>query len=166
MPTLQLPPFLVARMLRVALGGLLVVLLQWLVLNRLLLWGAYPDAVLLFVAYLGLAYGRRAGLIGGFASGLLLDALLDSWGLHALAKSLIGFLVGLFALEEPEAFRPTLGQAFLGGLVLALVHNGLLVALLALAAGTRTAFMVEALWLGSALYTAFLSALVVLVRPN
>lgn len=165
MPTLLLSPTLLARILRMTLMGGLVVVLQWLILNRLRLWGTYPDAVLLFVAYLGLAYGRRVGLIGGFLSGLLLDALLDSWGLHAFAKSLMGFLIGLFALDEPEAFRPTPGQAFLGGLVLALVHNGLLVALLALSAGTRTSFMVEALWLGSALYTAFLSVLVVLARP-
>ncbi len=166
MPTLLLSSTQLVRILRTTLLGVLVVVLQWLVLNRLRLWGAYPDAVLLFVAYLGLTYGRRIGLIGGFLCGFLLDALLDSWGLHALAKSLMGFLIGLFALEEPEAFRPTPGQAFLGGLVLALVHNGLFVALLALAAGTRTAFMLEALWLGSALDTAFLSVLLILVRTD
>lgn len=164
MPTLLLSPATLGRALKAVLQGVVVVLLQWLVFNRLRLWGAYPDAVLLFVAYLGLAYGRRVGLIGGFFSGLLLDALLDSWGLHTLTKSLMGFLIGLFALEEPEAFHPTLGQVFLGSLVLTLVHNGLLVALLALSAGTRTAFMVEALWLGGALYTACLSVLITLVR--
>lgn len=166
MPTLLLSSPLLTRLLRTALLGSLVVLLQWLVLNRLRLWGAYPDAVLLFVVYLGLVYGRRVGLIGGFAAGFLLDALLDSWGLHAFTKSLLGFLIGLFALEEPEAFRPTPGQVFWGSLVLSLVHNGLFVALLALSAGTRTPFMLKALWLGSALYTAGLSILIVLVRSR
>ena len=32
-----------------------------LVLGRLQLWGAYPDAVLLYVAWLGLRQGRRIG---------------------------------------------------------------------------------------------------------
>ncbi len=165
MSALLLSPTTLGRLLKITLQGVLAVALQWLVLNRLRLWGAYPDAVLLFVAYLGLAYGRRVGLVGGFTSGLLLDALLDSWGLHTFTKSLMGFLTGLFALEKPEAFRPTLTQTFLGGMVLALVHNGLLVALLALAAGTRTAFMIEVLWLGNALYTAVLGVLIALLRP-
>jgi rod shape-determining protein MreD len=152
------------RLLRLTFIGVGVVLLQWLLLNRMRLWGAYPDGVLLFVAYLGLYYGRRMGLVGGFFSGLLLDALLDSWGLHTFVKSLTGFLIGSFAVGERENLRPTLGQAFMGGFVLALVHNGLLVALLALAAETRTSFMITALWLGSALYTAFFSTLVTLWR--
>lgn len=69
MPTLLLSSTQLVRILRTTLLGVLVVVLQWLVLNRLRLWGAYPDAVLLFVAYLGLTYGRRVGLIGGFLSG-------------------------------------------------------------------------------------------------
>lgn len=164
MVTLSPPTTLLTRLLRLSFIGIGVVLLQWLLLNRMRLWGAYPDGVLLFVAYLGLYYGRRAGLAGGFFSGLLLDALLDSWGLHTFVKSFIGFLVGVFAIEERENLRPTLSQAFLGGFVLALVHNGLLVALLALAAETPTSFMITALWLGSAVYTAFLSMLVILWR--
>ena len=38
--------------LRIVGYGLGVVLLQWLVFGRLQLWGAYPDVVLLFVAFL------------------------------------------------------------------------------------------------------------------
>ena len=50
-------------LLRIALTGLIAVLLQWIVLGRLRLWGAYPDGVLIFIAWLGFAYGRRTGAV-------------------------------------------------------------------------------------------------------
>ncbi len=145
--------------LRHVLIGLAIVAVQWLVLGRLSLWGAYPDAVLLYVAWLGLRYGRRPGTIAGFSLGLLLDAIYGTWGLHMFVKTLVGFLVGLFPASERETLLIQPQQAFLGGFVLALLHNGLFVTFVALQAGTRNLSMVFSLWLGSALYTAFLSAL-------
>ena len=53
---------------RLALGGLLAVLLQWLLFGRLRLWGAYPDVVLLWVALQALRYGRLTGTVAGFAT--------------------------------------------------------------------------------------------------
>ena len=55
-------PFL----LRHALLGIAVFALQWLLLGRLTLWDAYPDAVLLYVAWLGLRHGRQVGALAGF----------------------------------------------------------------------------------------------------
>ncbi|MBT4602276.1 MAG: rod shape-determining protein MreD, partial [Bacteroidetes Order II. Incertae sedis bacterium] len=76
--------------------GLGVFLLQWLILGRLTLWGAFPDAVLLFVAWLGVRKGRQWGALGGFFFGFLLDAVYGTWGMHMLVKTMIGFLMGLF----------------------------------------------------------------------
>src|SRR5690606_23663908 len=56
---------------RQVLFGLGVVLLQWLVFGRLKLWGAYPDIVLLFVAWIGLRFGRVGGSVAGFLTGFL-----------------------------------------------------------------------------------------------
>jgi hypothetical protein len=50
----------------------------------------------------------------------------------------------------------------LGSLVLALLHTGLLVALLALQAQATTGFLLYGLWLGSALYTAGVGGIVAL----
>lgn len=75
-------PFLVRQILL----GFLVFLLQWFVLGRLRIFGAYPDAVLLYVAWLGLRHGRLAGSVGGFSLGLLLDAVYDTWGIHMFVK--------------------------------------------------------------------------------
>ena len=144
---------------RRALVGLLIVALQWLILGRLQLWGAYPDIVLLYVAWLALRHGRLAGSVTGFGLGFLMDAIYGTWGLHMIAKTLVGFLVGLFPANERETLLIMPQQAFIGTLVIALVHNGLLVLMIALQSGVRTEFLIWALWLGSALYTSILGTI-------
>ena len=155
-------PFLI----RQVLVGIVVFLLQWFLLGRLRIFGAFPDAVLLYVAWLGLRHGRLAGSIAGFSLGLLLDAVYNTWGIHMFVKTLIGFLVGLFPANERETLLIQPQQAFIGAMVIALVHNGLFVSLLALDAGSRNLFMVTSLWLGSAVYTAFVGTLASLFSPR
>jgi len=145
--------------LRIFLTGLGIFAAQWLILGRITLWGTYPDAVLLFVAWLGVRKGRHWGAIGGFVLGFLLDAVYNTWGLHMLVKTIIGFTLGLFPSSEREALLILPRQAFLGSLVVALVHNGIFVTLLALQSGTRNAFLVTGLWIGSALYSAFIGTM-------
>ena len=139
-------------------GG--IVVLQWLALGRLQLWGAFPDVVLLYVALMGLRYGRLAGSVSGFALGFLMDAIYDTWGIQTFVKTLVGFLIGLFPAKERESLLILPRQAFLGVLVIALLHNGLLAILFALQAETRTMTLITVLWLGSAIYTAAVGTLV------
>lgn len=139
--------------------GALTFLLQWLVLGRLTLWGAYPDVVLLFIAWFSLRTGRRQGAVTGFGLGLLLDVVYGTWGIHAFVKTLIGFLLGFFAVDERDALTIQPTQALLGGLVIALMHNGLLIAFLAFQTDATNDFLVFGLWLGSAVYTACIAGL-------
>lgn len=150
------------RLTRHVLAGLILVLLQWLVLGRLRIFGAYPDAPLLYVAWLALRYGRKVGTVAGFLMGLLMDIVTGLWGLHMFIKTLVGFLIGLFPASERETLLIQPQQAFIGSLVIALLHNGLFVILLALQNSTRSTFMITGLWLGGAIYTAFLGTLVAL----
>ena len=142
--------------------GAIVFLVQWLVLGRLQIFGAYPDIVLLFVAWLGIRNGRLSGSVGGFVLGFLLDAVYQTWGIHMFVKTLVGFLVGLFPANERETLLILPQQAFLGGLVIALLHNGLFVIFLALDSGTRNVYLISSLWLGSALYTAVVGTIAAL----
>lgn len=151
--------------LRQVLYALGVVLLQWLVFSRLQLFGAFPDVVLLYVAYIGLRYGRVPGAVAGFGTGLLLGALTGMWGSQMLVKTVMGFVAGQFQAEGSEG--PSLGpwRTFVGALALALVHNGALVVILALEHSTRTAgFLIGALWIGSAVLTAIVAVLWSLAR--
>ncbi|HET6567722.1 MAG TPA: rod shape-determining protein MreD [Rhodothermales bacterium] len=152
--------------IRYVLSGLLVVALQWLILGRLRVWGAYPDAVLLFVAWLGLRYGRKAGSASGFVLGLIMDALYGTWGIQAFVKTLVGFLVGLFPANERETLLILPQQAFLGSFVIALLHNGLLIIFLVVQSGARSLFMITSLWLGSALYTAVVGTIASLFKTR
>lgn len=140
-----------ARRLLAAAG---VFALQWLIVGRLRIYGSYPDAVLLFLCWYALREGRWRGTLTGAGLGLAMDVAYGTWGIHMFVKTLIGFLVGRFAVEEhtPLIIRPR--QALLGSLVVALLHNGLLVALVALQTQATTGFLLYGLWLGSALYTA------------
>ena len=151
-----------SRSIRRLLAAVGVFGLQWLILGRLRIYGAYPDALLLFLAWYALREGRRRGTVTGFALGLGMDVVYGTWGIHTFTKTLIGFLVGRFAVEEhtPLIIRPQ--QAFLGGLVLSLLHNGLFVAFLALQTQATTGFLLYGLWLGSAVYTAVVGGIVAL----
>lgn len=147
-------------LVRHALIGGGIVALQWLVLGRLQFWGAFPDVVLLYVALMGLRHGRLAGSVSGFALGFLMDAIYDTWGIQMFVKTLVGFLIGLFPAKERESLLILPRQAFLGVLVIALLHNGILAILFALQADTRTMTLITVLWLGSAIYTAAVGTLV------
>jgi len=148
-----------ARRLFAAAG---VFLLQWLIVGRLRIYGSYPDAVLLFLAWYALREGRQRGTLTGAGLGLAMDVIYGTWGIHMFVKTLISFLVGRFAVEEhtPLIIRPQ--QALLGSLVVALLHNGLLVALVALQTQATTSFLLYGLWLGSAVYTAVVGGIVAL----
>lgn len=145
--------------LRAALVGLACVALQWLVLGRLQLWGAYPDCVLLYIAWLGFTHGRRVGMVSGFSLGFLMDAIYGTWGIQMFVKTLLGFMVGLFQANDRDTFIVRPQQAFLVGLFIALLHNGLFVALLVLQSGARNPSVILSLWLGAALYTAVVANL-------
>ncbi|MCB0720478.1 MAG: rod shape-determining protein MreD [Bacteroidetes bacterium] len=147
---------------RYALVGVLVVALQIVFFSRLRIFGASPDAVLLFVAWFGLQFGRRFGTTCGFILGLLLDFAFDTWGIHMLLKTTLGFVIGSFSGPDREIVSVLPRQAFLGGLLVSIIHNGLLVAFLAIQAGAANNRMVGSLWIGSAVYTALLGLIAAL----
>lgn len=142
--------------LRQVLFGLAAVLLQWLVFGRLPLWGVVPDIVLLFVTLTAIRHGRLPGAVAGFGAGLLMDILVNPHllGLNAVLKTLMGFAIGFFRSDQGDSLRLVPVQAFVGALVVAVVHNGIMIILLAIDQSTRTLFLVFGLWLGAALYTA------------
>ncbi len=147
--------------------GLGVVLLQWL-LSHLTLWGAWPDVVLLFVAYTALRRGRVAGAVTGFTAGLAMDLLVNpaTLGINTVLKTLLGFVIGLFRSDQGEHLRLSPVQAFLGALMVAIVHNGLMTIVLALEQDTRTPFLIFGLWIGSSLYTAVVALVGALFRSR
>ncbi len=145
---------------RVALAGIVALLAQWVVFGRLSIFGAYPDGVMLFVAWVGLQFGRRTGSIAGFILGAFMDAVYGTWGINMILKTITGFLLGMFSPDERDILAITPRQAILGGLVVGILHNGLHVAFLALQVGAANPSSVLALWPGSAIYSAVVATIV------
>ncbi len=143
-----------SRSTRRLLAAVGVFVVQWLILGRLRIYGTYPDAVMLFLTWYALHEGRRRGTPIGFALGAAMDVVYGTWGIHMFVKTIVGFTVGSFAVEERKPILIHPQQAFLGGLVIALLHNGLIVILLALQTDATNNVLIYGLWLGSALYTA------------
>ncbi len=109
------------RPLAYAIAALLIALLHLLLLPWMAILGVVPDLFLLLVLWIALRQGRFAGTIAGFAIGLLQDVLLaDVLGLNAFAKSIAGFVAGMFAQpEDPQWMETTdplrlLGFALVG----------------------------------------------------
>lgn len=152
------------RQLAVGAG---VVLAQWLVFQRLPLWSVVPDVVLLYVALQALQYGRVAGAVAGFGTGLLMDILTGvPLGMNAMIKTVMGFIIGFFRSDQGDKMRIDPIQAFVGALVVAVVHHGLMTILLALTEGTRTLFLIVGVWIGGALYTAVVALVASLFRSR
>jgi rod shape-determining protein MreD len=80
---------------KVPLVLLLFLVLELTVLDRLRIFGAGPDIMLLLAITAGIVGGPRAGVLFGFASGIILDLFLETpMGLSALVFCLIGYAVG------------------------------------------------------------------------
>jgi rod shape-determining protein MreD len=115
----------VRRILLAALTLLCVVLIQVTVLNRLPLpGGTGPDLVLVTVVALALANGPMAGMLAGFAGGLLFDLAPPGTyllGETALVLCVVGYGCGLMrvALErsrwQPVAAMAAMAVGVVGG---------------------------------------------------
>ncbi|GAB5535478.1 MAG: hypothetical protein Rubg2KO_17270 [Rubricoccaceae bacterium] len=147
--------------------GVGVVLVQWLVFTRLPLWSVVPDVVLLYVALQALQYGRVMGAVTGFGAGLLMDILVGfPLGMNAMIKTVMGFVIGFFRSDQGDKMRIDPFQAFIGALVVAAVHHGLMTILLALSEDTRNLFLIVGVWMGGALYTAVVALVASLFRSR
>src|SRR3954469_19576553 len=74
---------------------LLFLVVELTVLDRLRVFGAGPDIMLLLAVVAGIEGGPRVGALFGFAAGIILDLFLETpMGLSALVFCLVGYAVG------------------------------------------------------------------------
>jgi rod shape-determining protein MreD len=113
---------------RLLLGAVTVVtalLLQSAVLSRLPLPGGAPDLLLVVVVAFALVEGPLAGMLTGFAAGLLADLGSDhALGRLGLVLALVGYLVGLLADDRPRSPLLPLGVVALAVCGAVAVHAG------------------------------------------
>jgi rod shape-determining protein MreD len=92
-------------LLRTALLGVLVVLLQISAVSQIYVFGTSADLTPLVVAAIGLLCGSMSGAVFGFCVGLFLDtALVQTMGLSSLVLTIVGYGAGrLRELRDPQA---------------------------------------------------------------
>jgi len=105
-----------------------LLLVHFLIVPHLALAHIVPDLILVFVTYLAVREGRLTATIAGFVLGLVLDLTggeSSVLGLSALAKSVSGFLAGLFYGESEGRIFQTLGSYRFSVIVMgaSFVHN-------------------------------------------
>lgn len=106
---------------------LLAVVLQTTLIARLPLPGGRPDLILLSVVALALAAGPGAGLVAGFAGGLMTDLLAaHPVGLAALVLCLVGYLCGLLQEDAEGSVLLPLGLVAAAALASTLGEGALL----------------------------------------
>ena len=91
--------------------ALILLLVHFLIVPYLALAHIVPDVILVFLTYLAIREGRLTATVAGFILGFLLDLSggeASVLGLSALAKSVSGFVAGLF-YSEVRMFQ-TLGS--------------------------------------------------------
>lgn len=81
---------------------LLIVLciLQQYVVSRLVIFGALPDIVTIYIAFFAIRYGQKQGTTFGFAAGLVTGILSGNIGIETLSKTIEGFAAGYFHIPE------------------------------------------------------------------
>ena len=100
-----MPPVTPKLLLRAAILGVAVVLIQVAAVSQVLLFGTNADLTPLVVAAVGLLCGSLPGAIFGFAVGLFVDtALVQTMGLSSLVFVVAGYWAGrLRELRDPQA---------------------------------------------------------------
>jgi rod shape-determining protein MreD len=71
--------------------------IQKLLIDRLTLFGAKPDAMLLLAVWIGRREGGSIGTTSGFFIGLIMDLLHGTLGIESFAKTVSGFVAGFFS---------------------------------------------------------------------
>lgn len=83
------------RLILIILLGFGGLILQSTLFSKLTLWGAKPDLLLILTIYIAFLKGVKKGAFVGIVLGLLEDLFMAKYiGLNALAKGLVGFVIG------------------------------------------------------------------------
>lgn len=78
-------------------GAIALGFLQKLLFDRLLIFGAKPDTLLLLTVWIARREGQSLGTTAGFFIGLFMDLLHGTMGLDAFSKTVSGFVAGFFS---------------------------------------------------------------------
>jgi rod shape-determining protein MreD len=78
------------------LSIVLALLLQSTLFELLSVWHVRPDLCLMIIIFAAIRRGSMAGMFTGFTAGMLEGFFTPPYGFHALAKTVLGYVLGRF----------------------------------------------------------------------
>lgn len=100
--------------------ALVLAVLQYLIFDRLSIYGLTPDLLTVFVVFFAIREGQIKGMTFGFVIGLVLGFFSGTLGAASLAKTFEGFVGGLFATTDEKYISKNL---FIAIAVASLIGN-------------------------------------------
>lgn len=99
---------------------LLLCIVQQQLVSAMTLFGALPDVVTVFIAFLAIRYGQIQGTTYGFVAGLVTGILGGNAGIETLSRTIEGFVAGYFHIPgDSPASRERKKKIFYKGVFLA-----------------------------------------------
>jgi rod shape-determining protein MreD len=80
----------------IAVFIILALLLQTTLFEILSVWHVRPDFCLILIIFVSIRRGSVAGMFTGFTAGMIEGFFTPPFGFHALAKTIIGYVLGRF----------------------------------------------------------------------
>lgn len=153
------------RFLRDLLYGLLFLLLQFLLIRQLTIFGLQADIVFIYCLFLLNRRDRTTVILLAALLGLIQDALLDLWGFNMITKSLTVYLLRFFVRNSEEIKMD--GQQVLLVVTLAFVlHNFIFLMLAYFSSNHAIAVTFWKTLLGNSLYSGGIATLLFLLRKR
>ena len=141
--------------------GIGFIVLQIMLFRHLKFYGMQADVVLVYALWIIATRERTTALILVALVSFLQDALLDLWGLHMFAKTLMTFIIYNFVPRLGDT-RLLIGQIFLTVLIAALIHNIIFLTVGGLIESYSTDVYFWRQWFGNALYTGLAGSIIYL----
>jgi rod shape-determining protein MreD len=144
---------------------LLFILMQLLLFRHLEFWGLETDIVFIFLVWLASVRDRTYALILTAIGALLMDILLDTWGVHLFSKTLLILFAHGFVQQQRENIRQA-GQFFTLFLIISLAYNLIFLLISSFAGHYSTEFQFFKYWIGNSVYFALTALVLFILKPE
>lgn len=151
--------------LRDLLFGLLFLLLQFLLIRQLTVFGLQTDVIFIYCLYLLNRRDRTTVILLAALLGLAQDALLDLWGFNVISKTLSVYLLTFIVRNTEELKMPT-QQVFLAVFLAFVLHNFIYLMIAYFSGNHAIAVSFWKTLLGNSLYSGFIATLLYLLKKS
>ena len=145
--------------------GIGILVLQVVFIRHLKIFGIQADLILLFILWMMANSTHTATILMAAFLGFSQDALLDLWGLNMFSKTLLAFIAYPWVSKNMD-MRRQLPRILFVVFITALGHNLILVLLSFFAQHFTAELLFWRHWIGAAIYTTILAAIIQLFRSG